>query len=138
MSQNLCCGRKFAMTFMDAAPDIKLLVLLLLAATVTAIVLWVRGRRVDAAKISARWVARLRGWRVGLPLLSLAGAAQLAMNSSVAAYAYPEEPTFRLMAPGLAELFMVLWVGMLAGGVSALVHASLASRIEAGRFREDA
>lgn len=137
MTQNLCCGRKLSMTFMDAGPDIKLLVLLLLAAAVTALVVWFRGRRGDPARISEQWVARLGGWRAGLPLLSLAGAAHLAMNSSVAAYAYPEQPTFRLMAPGLAEMAMVLSAGMLAGGLAALAHASLSGRIAAGRFRAD-
>jgi hypothetical protein len=136
-AQNLCCGRKLGMTFMEASPDIKLLTLAFVGAAIAAIVTWVRNRRGEPGKIADRTLARLRGWRVGGPMLGAAAAAYLAMNNFVAAYAYPEAPTFRLMAPGLAEIAMVLWAGLLSGGAAALVYAALAGRAAAGRFRGD-
>ena len=137
-AQNLCCGRKLGMTFMEASPDIKLLTLAFVGAAIAAIVTWVRNRRGEPAKIRDRTLARLRGWRVGGPMLGAAAAAYLAMNNFVAAYAYPEAPTFRLMAPGLAEIAMVLWAGLLSGGVAAVTYASLSGRVAAGRFRSGA
>ena len=136
-AQNLCCGRKLGMTFMEASPDIKLLSLLFVGATTAAIVAWMRNRRNEPAKIAKQTLARLRGWRVGGPLLAAAAGAYLAMNNFVAAYAYPETPTFRLMAPGLAEIAMVLWTGLLSGAVAALAYASLSGRVAAGRFCGD-
>jgi hypothetical protein len=136
-AKTLCCGQKLGVTFMAAGLEIKGLSLFLWGAAIASIVVWVRHRRTSAAEVPEGTLALLRGWRLGAPLLGLAGVSYLAMNFFVAVYAYP--PTnFRGYAPGLAEMSMVMWAGALAGGLAALAYASLTGRIAAGRFRNAA
>lgn len=128
----LCCGAKLALTFGDAGLEVKLLTLILWLAGVAAVVVWVRALRrlrVAPSDTSVRALAVLAGWRIAAPLLAVAGVSYQLMNSFVAIYAYPPAPSWRVYAPGLAEMSMVLWAGFLTGGIAALTHAHLKSRV---------
>lgn len=131
MSKTLCCGAKLGVTFADAAPEVKLLIVLLWAMALATPVLWLRAERTGGQRLR-RVLALLSGWRLGAPLLAAAGVGYLAMNFAVAVYAYPPVASYHAYAPGWAEMALVAWAGCLAGGLAALAHGRLASRLREG------
>ena len=126
--KSLCCGAKFAMTFSDASPEVKLVAVLLFAVAIASPVLWLRARRRGAGP---RSLAFLAGWRLAAPLLAVAAGGYVLMNFFVALYSYPPVPANLAYGPGLAEVSMLLFAGFLAGGVASLCHADLTRRLPA-------
>ncbi|WP_293676694.1 hypothetical protein [uncultured Phenylobacterium sp.] len=128
----LCCGAKYAMTFMGASPDVKGIVLILWAAALGSVVVWVRAlRRIARAPTDTapRTLAFLSAWRAGGPLLGAACAAHVLVAFFVAVYAYPPVSKWQEYAPGLAEVSMVLGAGFVAGAIATLTFAHLRGRI---------
>ena len=130
---SFCCGRKMAMTFVGASPDVKVVTLILWAVAVASIVVWflaLRRLRVTPA-VAPRTLAFLAAWRVGGPLLGAAVACKGQSEFWVAIYAYPPVKDYmrEAMGPGLAEFWMLLWAGLMAGAVAALTHAHLQGRL---------
>lgn len=104
-------GNKFGSVFVDAGPIAKLLVLIMLALIVVSIIGAARrGAWPAGARIAARMVS-------GGPILGLAGATFLAMNIVVRVVYSGQVPPFIVWAPGLAEMLMVITVGLLASVV---------------------
>lgn len=125
-----CCGAKLTNTFGDAAPEIQLLTVALWLVAPAAVALWILGvRTLRRGGSVQRSLTFLSGWRVGGPLLALAGIAYLLMNFLVAVYAYPAPADLKTYAPGLAEMAMVLWAGLSAGAFTTLAHAGLKGRL---------
>lgn len=109
-------GDKFGSVFADAGPVAKLLVLMLAALAIAALVgavrrgAWPLGTRIAACLVPG-----------GL-LLGLAGATFLAVNILVRIVYSGAAPPFVVMAPGLAEMLMVLTVGLLASAIGAFAR----------------
>jgi len=104
-------GNKLGSVFVDAGPITKLLVLIMLALIVVSLIGAARrGAWPLGARIAARMVA-------GGPILGLAGATWLAMNIVVRVVYSGQIPPFVVWAPGLAEMLMVITVGLLASVV---------------------
>lgn len=104
-------GDKFGSVLADAGPVAKLLVLILAALIVASLV---GAARRGAWSLGGRIAARLVP---GGLLLGLAGAAFLAMNIVVRIVYAGEIPPFVVWAPGLAEILMVVTVGLLASTI---------------------
>jgi hypothetical protein len=133
-----CCGRKMAMTFANASLDVKLVTLALWLITLASVVVWVLALR-RVARISSfrapRTVAFLSAWRAAGPLAGAAAACKVQSEFWVGVYAYPpvEDYMREVMGPGLAEFWMLLWAGFMAGAVATLARSHLLGRIEAAR-----
>jgi len=128
-----CCGKKVAMTFGDAAPEVQLLSVLLWGVALASVVVWtlaVRRLRRCPEDRAIRTMAFLDAWRAGGPLLALGATGYLMVNFFVAVYAYEPVSRYQEYAPGFAEAAMVLWAGFQAGGVAALVRAHLKGRLQ--------
>lgn len=133
---SLCCGRKMAMTFVGASLDVKFVMLLLWAVGLASVVVWLlalRRLRREAGLGAPRALAFLAAWRVGGPLLGAAIAAKVQSEFWVAIYAYPPVTDYMRQAfgPSLAEFWMLLWAGLMAGAIAALTHAHLEGRLAA-------
>jgi len=126
-AKTLCCGAKLGVTFGDASPEVKLLILLFWGMAIATPVLWVRAERAGGERLR-KTLATLDGWRLGAPLLAAAGVGYVAMNFAVAVYAYPPVASYHAYAPGWAEMALIGWAGCLAGGLAALAHGRLAGR----------
>ncbi|MDO9431638.1 MAG: hypothetical protein Q7T84_10080 [Phenylobacterium sp.] len=133
---SFCCGRKLAMTFVSASPDVQLVTVLLWAVVAASFVVWLlalRRLRREPGLGAPRSLAFLAAWRVGGPLLGAAVAAKVQSEFWVAIYAYPPVTDYMREAfgPSLAEFWMLLWAGLMAGAIAALTHAHLAGRLAA-------
>lgn len=115
-----CCGGKMSLVFLDAAPEMKLVIGGLWIAAVAVVVAWVLARRRSTP--GPGW---LHGLQVGGPLLGFAGTAYVLANGMVAlAFVRPPQALF-VMAPGLAEAATSAWAGLLAGALAAFASADL-------------
>ena len=133
---SFCCGRKLAMTFVSASLDVQFVTVLLWAVVVTSAVVWILAlRRLgrEPRQGAPRALAFLAAWRVGGPLLGAAVAAKVQSEFWVAIYAYPPVTDYMREAfgPSLAEFWMLLWAGLMAGAIAALTHAHLTGRLAA-------
>ncbi len=108
--------------FMDASPEMKLLIAGLFVAAAAALGVWIlgviRGR-------AGRGLSFLAALRVGGPLLGLVGAGYVLMVSF--SYLRPGD-TFAVMAPGFAEALMAAIAGLLAGALASIGYAHLTTR----------
>ena len=132
--KNLCCGAKLAMTFGEASPDVKIVMLVLWAVAIASVVVWVRalaGIRKAPSDGAPRTVAFLEAWRGGGPLLGLAIALGILTNQFVAMYAYLPVASYREYAPEWAEFAMIASAGFLAGAIATLTCSHLKGRISA-------
>lgn len=131
--KSLCCGRKLAMAFAGASLDVKLVTLILWAVAVVSIIVWIFALRRAPSQDAPRSLAFLKAWRVGGPLAGAAAACKVQSEFWVAIYAYPPVTDYMREAfgPGLAETWMLLWAGLMAGAVAALTHAHLEGRLAA-------
>ena len=140
---SLCCGRKLVVTFAGASLDLKLVTVILWAAAVASVVVWVLAlRRLgrEPASDAPRTLAFLAAWRVGGPLTGAAFAAKMQVDFWVAIYAYPPVTDYMREAfgPALAEFWMLLWAGLMAGAIAALTHAHLQGRLAVAASRRAA
>ena len=114
--------------FFDASPEVKLVMAVLLVATIAATVVGVMklmsGPRLTGGS------AYLSALRLGGPLLGLLGAAYVGLFLFIAVSNAPTAPSFTDLAPGLAEIVMLLVLGFLAGGVAVGLHGAIEARID--------
>ena len=114
--------------FFDASPEVKLVMAVLLAATIAAAVVGVMklasGPRLTGGS------AYLSALRLGGPLLGLLGAAYVGLFMFIAITNAPTPPTMTELAPGIAEAVMLLVLGFLAGGVAVAFHWAVEARID--------
>ena len=114
--------------FFDAGVEVKLVMAILLAATIAAAVVGVMklasGPRLTGGS------AYLSALRVGGPLLGLLGAAYVGLFMFIGITNAPTPPTITELAPGLAEIVMLLVLGFLAGGVAVAFHWAVEARID--------
>ena len=113
--------------FMDASPEMKLLLGGLLLAALAAVGLWGAAllRRRAAGQGTLVFLSALG--RAG-PLLGLAGGAYVLVNGMMALAKFQPPSPLIVMAPGLAEALLSVLLGLLAGAAAVLAHAHLAVR----------
>ena len=115
-----------ALVFGDAAPEMKLVVALLLLGALAAAVLWVLA--LVRGEGGRRTLAFLSTLRVAGPLLGVVGGAYVMVNGLIALAWYKPEAPLLVMAPGLAEAVLSVMAGALAGLVAVLAHGHLGAR----------
>ncbi len=114
--------------FEYAAPLQKFIVIVLIMAVLAAlIVLAVKlaaGRRLSGGS------AFLSGLRLGAPIIGILGACDSGLNMTLAVASIPIEPTLKMLAPGIAESFLMIGLGFLGGAVAVFAHWAVESRID--------
>ena len=114
--------------FFDSDPLVKLVMAVLLAATIAAAVVGVM--KLSSGPRLTGGSAYLSALRLGGPLLGLLGAAYVGLFMFIAISNAPTAPTMTQLAPGLAEIVMLLVLGFLAGGVAVAFHWAVEARID--------
>ena len=117
-----------ALVFMDAAPPMKLIMLALAAATVAAIVICLRKLMAGPALVGGS--AFLSCLRLGGPLIGALGASYTLLNAMLGLSNVAQTPSMQVMAPGFAEMVLMLGMGFCAGAVAAICHWLVEARID--------
>lgn len=113
--------------FADAAIFPQIIMAALFAAMVAAAVICVR--KLLPGKKLAGGSAFISGLRAGGPLLGLLGATYGLLNTAIGlAIVQPEN--MLVVMPGIAEMLMLVLVGLLAGVVAVITHWAIESRID--------
>jgi hypothetical protein len=66
--------------------------------------------------------AFLSGLRLGAPIIGLLGACHAGLYMTLAVASIPIEPTLKMLAPGIAESFLMVGLGFLPGAVAVVAH----------------
>lgn len=122
----------FGGVFGDAAIEMKLLMLVLLAGVVVGLVRWGMGlgrlKAADAGGVAAQ-VGFLRMLGGGGALLGLAGSAYVLLAGFMGVANVRPTPTFTIMAPGYAEAALAALLGLLASAVGVMCAKHLEGRL---------
>jgi biopolymer transport protein ExbB/TolQ len=122
--------------FTHAKPVVMLVMALLLLATLAGVALWAAAlRRADAAGPA---MARLAGISAAAPLLGFFAAAYGLMDSCIGIANVRPVPSLSILAPGLAEAFLAIALGLLASAVATMGRHHLNARRAAGPAVESA
>ncbi len=113
--------------FFDASPLMKLIMVGLLAAAAAAIVISVR--KVLAGPNLSGGSAFVSALRLGGPLLGLLGGAYTGLMMFMGLARQGAQP-IEVLAPGLAEIAMLVLLGLLAGVVGVAAHWAIEARID--------
>lgn len=114
--------------FADAAPAMKFIILALLASTVAAVVVCIV-KLASGSKLTGG-SAFLSGLRLGGPLAGLLGAAYTSLMIFIGISNVAGPVPLKVMAPGIAEAFFVLGLGVLAGSVAVIANWAVEARID--------
>ena len=112
--------------FFDAAPSMKLLMILLLVASVAAIT--VTARKLMSGRHLTGGSAFLSALRLGGPLIGLLGAAFNGLMMFIGLAQGPQP--FEVLAPGLAEVAFLVFLGLFSGVVGVICHWAVEARID--------
>jgi biopolymer transport protein ExbB/TolQ len=116
------------LVFQYAGPIQKIVIMLLIAAIIaTGVVL---AQKLSSGPRLAGGSPFLSGLRLGAPILGLLGACDSGLNMALAVANVPIPVTLKMLTPGIAESFMMLGLGVLAGGAAVVGHWVLESRID--------
>lgn len=114
--------------FGDAAPSVKLVMLLLvvgaLAAVVVTLLKLAAGRRLSGGS------AFVSALRLGGPLLGLMGAIFVVLMGFIGIANAGEPVPMSVLAPGYAEAALLFLLGLLAGVVGVICHWIIEARID--------
>src|SRR5688500_9192540 len=117
-------GGAHAMTpaaiFFNAAPTLKGLMFLLLGATGAAIV--VTARKVMSGPRLSGGSAFLQALRLGGPLIGLLGAAWNVLMINIAIANIGQQPSYPVLAPGVAEAVFLFVLGLVTGVVAVICN----------------
>jgi len=111
-----------------APPLIQIVMLGLIGATLAAIVLCV-AKLVSGPRLSGG-SAFLSGLRLGGPVAGLLGAAWSAMSMAIGIANAAATPPARVLAPGAAEIMLLVTLGLFSGAVAVIGHWAVESRID--------
>ena len=112
--------------FADAAPSMKLLMILLLVAMVAAVVVTVR--KLMSGPYLSGGSAFLSALRLGGPLIGLLGGAFNGLMILIGLAQGPQP--FHVIAPGLAEAAFLIVLGLFSGVVAVICHWAVEARID--------
>ena len=114
--------------FGDAAPSVKLVMLLLvvgaLAAMIVTVLKLASGRRLSGGS------AFVSALRLGGPLLGLVGAMYVLLMGFIGMANVGEPIPMAVLAPGYAEAALLFLLGLLAGVVGVICHWIIEARID--------
>lgn len=113
----------------ESAPPIEqgIMVLLVLAAVAALAVLAVK---LGAGGRPSSGSAFLSGLRFGGPIIGFLGACHAGLTTTLGAANAPIVVTPIMLAPGIAESFLMIGLGFLAGVVAVFAHWIVESRID--------
>lgn len=130
-------GGAHAMTpaaiFFNAAPTMKGLMFLLVAAALAAIVVTTR-KVMSGAQLSGG-SAFLQALRLGGPLIGLLGAAWNVLLINIAIANIGEQPSYPVLAPGVAEAIFLFVLGLITGVVAVICNWIVEARIDRAVLR---
>lgn len=113
--------------FAEAALPMKVIIIALLVAAIAAIVVTIR--KVASGRHLTGGSAYLSALRLGAPLLGLLGAAFNGLMGFLAIARFGP-PSMQVLAPGLAEAFFLLVLGLLVGFIGVVCHWIVEARID--------
>jgi hypothetical protein len=113
--------------FAESAPSMKLIMVALLAAAIAAVVVTVR--KVASGRHLSGGSAYVSALRLGAPLLGLLGAAYNGLLGFMAIARFGA-PSIQVLAPGLAEAFFLLVLGLAVGVVGVICHWIVEARVD--------
>lgn len=115
-----------ALVFLDATPAMKVVMLLLVILTLTAVGICVR--KLAAGPNLTGGSAFLSALRLGGPLLGLLGAAYNGLMIFMGLSRGPQP--FHVVAPGLAECALLVLLGLICGVVAVICHWAVEARVD--------
>ncbi len=114
------------LVFLNAAPAMKAVMIILIVAILVAIAICVR--KLMAGPNLSGGSSFLSALRLGGPLLGLLGGAYNGLMITVG-LAHGPQP-FHVVAPGLAEIALLILLGLLCGVVAVICHWAVEARID--------
>ena len=118
----------FFQLLMFSHPLQKLIMFLIVAATVAAIAISIRKLAQGNKLVGGS--AFVSGLRLGGPLLGLLGASYATMNIFVALSGFNEMVNPVILMPAIAEAFAVLIVGLISGVIAVIANWAIEARID--------
>jgi hypothetical protein len=122
-----------AVVFADAAPPMKIIMVLLLVAALAAIVVTVR--KVLSGPRLTGGSTYLQALRLGGPLIGLLGAAYNVLMINIAIANVGQQPPYNVLAPGVAEAAFLFVLGLIAGVVAVICNWIVEARIDRAVLR---
>jgi len=114
--------------FEYAGPIQKFVMIILVVAMVAALV--VLALKLAGGERLPGGSAFLSGLRLGAPIIGLLGACDSGLNMTLAVASVPIDVTPKMLAPGVAEAFLMVGLGFLAGAIAVVAHWAVESRID--------
>lgn len=114
--------------FGDAAPSVKLVMLLLVVGALAAVIVTVL-KLASGVRLSGG-SAYVSALRLGGPLLGLMGAMFVLLMGFIGMANYGEPVPMAVLAPGFAEAALLFLLGLLAGVVGVICHWIIEARID--------
>lgn len=118
----------FTTLVMLSHPYLKILMLLVVIATIAAVAITIR--KLSAKDSLVGGSAFVKALRLGGPLLGLLGASYAAMNIFIGLSSFSKPVSPVIYMPSVAEAFAVLIVGLLSGVVAVIAHWAIEARID--------
>jgi hypothetical protein len=118
---------------LNAAPVMKIVMLALIGATLAAIAITVR--KVLSGPRLTGGSAFLQALRLGGPLIGLLGAAYNVLMINVALANIEPQPSYSVLAPGVAEAAFLFVLGLTAGVVAVICNWIVEARIDRAVLR---
>lgn len=122
-----------AVVFQHASPPMQLIMLMLVAASLGAIVVAVR-KVLSGPRLSGG-SAYLQALRLGGPLIGLLGAAWNVMMGNLAIANVGQQPPYHVLAPGVAEASFLFVLGLIAGVIAVICNWVVEARIDRAVLR---
>ncbi|MDP3748024.1 MAG: hypothetical protein Q8Q88_13360 [Phenylobacterium sp.] len=119
--------------FANAHPIVQGVMAVLIACSVAAVI--VGARKVASGPHLAGGSAFLSGLRLGGPLIGCLGAAYTALMIFLGISNVPSPAPMKVIAPGLAEVTLMLGLGLLCGVVAVIANWAVEARIDRAVLR---
>jgi len=119
--------------FLDAAPPMQLIMALLILATVAAAVVTIR--KIMSGPRLTGGSTYLQALRLGGPLIGLLGAAYNVLMINIAIANIGQQPSYPVLAPGVAEAAFLFVLGLIAGVVAVICNWIVEARIDRAVLR---
>jgi hypothetical protein len=120
--------------FQNATPIVKVIILGLVGATIAAVA--VCGMKLASGPRLAGGSAYLSGLRLGGPLAGFVGAAYGALNMSIGLANAAAPVPSAILARGVAEVMMLVFLGLVAGSVAVIANWAVDARIDRAVLRD--
>lgn len=119
--------------FFNAAPLMQIIMIALILATLAAMA--VTARKVLSGPRLTGGSAYLQALRLGGPLIGLLGAAYNVLMINIAIANIGQQPSYPVMAPGVAEATFLFVLGLVSGVVAVICNWIVEARIDRAVLR---